>query len=259
MPFLEMNPMEQHSLQGRTESEVTWYQRRSFLSAAAAWTSMGGYNAAFAQQRSNVVELVGDALLNGQRLLPAQTIQSGDSIATGPGSNLVFVIGNASFQVRQNSRLVVERGATLSVVSVLRLLTGGVASVWGKGQSRRIITPTLTAGIRGTGVYTEVLPEQNYRSYFCNCYGEVSLTAGEDKAVSRADYHQAFWGEAQAKNSRLLTPAKALNHTDEELEFLARLVNQRTTWQVMGKKGVKDGMGYMDDKPGQVHPASVVQ
>ena len=249
--------MEQHSLQGRTEDEVTWYQRRSFLSAAAAWTAMGGYNAAFAQQRSNVVELVGDALLNGQRLMPQQTIQSGDSIATGPGSNLIFVIGNSAFQVRQNSRLVVERGATLNFVSVLRLLTGGVASVWGKGGRRGIVTPTLTAGIRGTGVYTEVLPAQNFRSYFCNCYGEVSLTAGTDRAKSSASYHQAFWGEAQAKEGRMLTPAKAINHTDEELEFLARLVNQRTAWQVMGKKGVKDGKGYMDDKPGQSHPAAM--
>jgi hypothetical protein len=249
--------MEQHNLQGRTEDEVTWYQRRSFLSAAAAWTAMGGYSAAFAQQRSNVVELVGDALLNGQRLMPQQTIQSGDSIATGPGSNLIFVIGNSAFQVRQNSRLVVERGATLNFVSVLRLLTGGVASVWGKGGRRGIVTPTLTAGIRGTGVYTEVLPAQNFRSYFCNCYGEVSLTAGNDRANSSASYHQAFWGEAQAKEGRMLTPAKAINHTDEELEFLARLVNQRTAWQVMGKKGVKDGMGYMDDKPGQSHPAAM--
>jgi hypothetical protein len=249
--------MEQHSLQGRTEDEVTWYQRRSFLSAAAAWTAMGGYGSAVAQQRSNVVQLVGDALLNGQRLLPQQIIQSGDSVTTGPGSNLVFVIGNASFQVRQNSRLVVERGNTLSIISVLRLLTGGVASVWGKGTPRSIVTPTLTAGIRGTGVYTEVMPEQNFRSYFCNCYGEVNLTAGQDKARSRADYHQSFWAEAEAKNGRMLTPAKAINHTDEELEYLARLVNQRTTWQVMGKKGVKDGMGYMDEKPGQPHPAAM--
>jgi hypothetical protein len=251
--------MEQHSLQGRTEDEVTWYQRRSFLSAAAAWTAMGGYNAAFAQQRSNVVELVGDALLNGQRLLPQQTIQSGDSIATGPGSNLIFVIGNAAFQVRQNSRLVVERGATLSVVSVLRLLTGGVASVWGKGQSRRIVTPTLTAGIRGTGVYTEVFEAQSFRTYFCNCYGVVEMTAGDDKALSQAQYHQSFWAEATAKNGRLLAPAKPMNHKDEELEFLARLTGQQTAWQVMGKKGMKDGTGFMEDKPGQVHPASVVR
>ncbi len=251
--------MEQHSLQGRTEDEVTWYQRRSFLSAAAAWTAMGGYSAAFAQQRSNVVELVGDALLNGQRLTPQQVIQSGDSIATGPGSNLIFVIGNAAFQVRQNSRLVVERGATLSVVSVLRLLTGAVASVWGKGQTRRIITPTLTAGIRGTGVYTEVLDAQSFRTYFCNCYGVVDMAAAEDKLLSQAQYHQAFWAEPSATKGRLLTPAKPMNHSDAELEFLARLTGQQTAWQVMGKKGMKDGSGFMEDKPGQVHPAAVAK
>jgi hypothetical protein len=58
--------------------------------------------------------------------------------------------------VRQNTRMTVERGATLNAVSVLRMVTGAVASVWGRGSSRQIVTPTLTAGIRGTGVYTEV-------------------------------------------------------------------------------------------------------
>lgn len=250
--------MEQHSLQGRTEDEVTWYQRRSFLSAAAAWTAMGGYSAAFAQQRSNVVELVGDALLNGQRLLPQQVIQSGDSLATGPGSNLIFVIGSAAFQVRQNSRLVVERGATLNVVSVLRLLTGAVASVWGKGSPRQIITPTLTAGIRGTGVYTEVLPEQNFRSYFCNCYGTVDISANDFRVVSRSQYHQSFWSSppVDANLVKKLIPAKPLNHSDKELEFLARLTDQQTYWQLMGKKGFGDGKGFMEDKAGQVHPAT---
>ena len=66
----------------------------------------------------------------------------------------------------------------------------------------------------------------------------------------------AFWGEVQPKEGRLLTPARAINHTDEELEYLARLVNQRTAWQIAGKKGVKDGRGYMDEKPATAHPAA---
>jgi hypothetical protein len=248
--------MTQHSLQGRTENEVLWYQRRSFISAAAAWTAMGGMSAAYAQQRSNIVELQGDAQINGSRLTPQSVIQTGDRLETGPGSTLIFVVGNASFQVRQNSRLTVERGASLNAVSVLRLLTGAVASVWGKGNNRQIVTPTLTAGIRGTGVYTEVRPQQNFRSYFCNCYGTVEMAAGPDRALSRADYHQAFWGEAEPVNGKSLTPAGAINHTDEELEALARLIDQRTNWQIMGKKGVKDGKGYMDAAPGNVHPAA---
>jgi hypothetical protein len=247
--------MTQHTLEGRTENEVLWFQRRSFLQAAAAWTSMGGFAAAQAQSSSNVVELVGDALVNGQRLRPEQIVQSGDELQTGPNSRLVFVVGNSAFHMRQNSRMVVERGATLSAVSILRLLTGAVVSVWGKGTSRQIVTPTMTAGIRGTGVYTEIFADQDGRSYFCNCYGTVDMAAGADRTVSQSSYHQAFWGEVQPKDGRMLTPAKAINHTDEELEFLAKLVDQRTAWQILGKKGVKDGKGYMDDKPGQMHPA----
>lgn len=247
--------MTQHTLQGRSEAEVTWFQRREAIAAAGAWLALGGWSTAQAQQRGNVVEFVGDILLNGRRMLPQQTVQTGDQIQTGPGSRLVFVIGDAAFHVRQNSRLSVERGATLNAVSLLRLLTGAVVSVFGRGSNRTISTPTLTAGIRGTGVYTEIMDDQGGRSYFCNCYGAVDVAAGPDRAFSQASYHQAFWGEPAARNGRFIRPANAINHTDEELEFLARLVGQRTAWQIAGKKGIKDGKGYMDDKAGQMHPA----
>ena len=247
--------MTQHTLSGRTEDEVLWFQRRSFLQAAAAWTAMGGFAAAHAQQRSNIVELMGDATVNGERLMAQRQLQTGDQITTGPGSQLVFAIGNSSFLVRQNSRFSVERGSTLNTVSVLRMLTGAVASVWGRGSNRQIVTPTLTAGIRGTGVYTEVRPEESYRSYFCNCYGTVQMSAGNDRVVSRSTYHQSFWGEAQPKNGRLLTPAGAINHTDEEMEYLARLVNQQTAWEALGRRGLRDGKGYMEQAPTDAHPA----
>jgi hypothetical protein len=169
---------------------------------------------------------------------------------------MVFVLGNSSFQMRQNSRMVAERGATLSAVSELRLVTGAVISVWGRGSSRQIVTPTLTAGIRGTGVYTEIFASQGGRSYFCNCYGTVEMAAGGNRATSQSSYHQSFWGEVEPRDGRYLTPANAINHTDEELEYLAGLVNQQTAWQIMGRKGVKNGMGYMDERPGQTHPAA---
>lgn len=238
-------PSSRHELQGRTEQEITWYQRRDVLKAAAAWTAMGGLPAAMAQQRSNIVELTGDALLNGARLLPGQTIQTGDQIQTGPGARLVFALGNASFLVRQNTMMTVERGATLSAVSVLRIVTGAVASIWNKGGSRSIITPTITAGIRGTGVYTEIMPNADGRTYFCNCYGLIDLNAGGTKLESDADYHQSFWAEASANGPGIIKPAGYLNHTDEEQEFLAALIGQRTYWQIEGHKGNPDGKGTM--------------
>jgi len=35
-------------------------------------------------------------------------------------------------------------------------------------------------------------------------------------------------------------------------------VNQQTAWQAMGAKGIKDGRGFMDNRPGQVHPADML-
>jgi hypothetical protein len=57
--------------------------------------------------------------------------------------------------------------------------------------------------------------------------------------LSESTYHQAVWGEPGLDGRSALTPARAINHTDEELEFLARLVGQRTAWQISGQKGNK--------------------
>lgn len=236
--------MTQHLLRGRTDSEVTWTHRRDFLQAAAAWTALGGFTAAHAQSRSNVVQLEGDALVNGSRLDRQQPLQAGDQIVTGPGSQLVFVVGNASFLVRQSSNLKIEGTAASTAIGVLRLITGAVASVWGTGTRRKIITPTLTAGIRGTGVYTEILPEFDGRSYFCNCYGTIDLAAGNAAVESKAEYHQAFWVEPPIKAGATLTPAKKLNHTDEEMEMLAKLIGQRTAWEISGRKGDPENPNY---------------
>jgi len=233
--------MTDHTLQGRTASELHWFRRRRFLQSAATWIGLGGIATAQAQGRGNVVELNGDAMLNGARLRPDQAIQPGDAISTGPGTRLTFVIGSDAFHVRQNSQLKLEPGSSVSVVGVPRLITGGVVSIWGKGAERKIVTGTLTAGIRGTGVYTEVLPEPDGRTYLCNCYGLIQLSVGTEQTESRSEYHQAFWAEPAPRNGRSLTPAPAINHTDEELEYLAQLVDQRTAWQVSGKKGAKDG------------------
>lgn len=52
--------------------------------------------------------LEGDTLINGQPLRPQATIQTGDVLETGPKSRLIFVIGNSSFHVRQNSRMALD-------------------------------------------------------------------------------------------------------------------------------------------------------
>lgn len=238
--------MNTHAWLGRSAAEASWHTRRAFVQTAAAWLASGGYAAAMTQQRGNIVEASGDFLVNGHKLPPGQSIQAGDTVETGPGSKLVFVVGDSAFQARSNSRFAFEAGDSPHIVRSLRLLSGGIVSVWGAGPPRQIAMPNLIAGIRGTGTYAEVFAEQGQRSYLCNCYGMVEMRNGQQQVLTQSDYHQAFWGEASPRNGLLLTPAPAINHDDAELEALAALLGLRTRWQILGRKGVKDGRGYMD-------------
>lgn len=232
--------MSRHELHSRGEREVLWFQRRDFLRAAAAWSALCGAGASQSQQPGSVVARQGDILVNGRPLDSQQGVRPGDTIETGPGSTLTAVIGDSALHIRQNSRLAIAPGNTSMTIGVLRLITGAVVSVWGKDTPRQIITPTLVAGIRGTGTYVEVPPGQNGRTYFCTCYGSVELSSGLQIRLAEAEYHEAFWTEVNPGAGRYLIPALLINHTDEEVEQLAQLVNQRTTWQITGRKENRD-------------------
>ncbi|MCW7536365.1 iron dicitrate transport regulator FecR [Aquabacterium sp. A7-Y] len=243
-----------HRLEGRGAHELEWLSRRETLLGAAAFAAACASGGVTARGRGNIVTLIGEALLNGRPLHRDDVIQSGDTLHTGPASMLVFVLGTSAFHLRQNTRLTLERGRSVNLVSALRLLTGGLVSVWTHRETTRLITtPTLTIGIRGTGVYTEA--RDDGRTYFCNCYGTVELSSGDTRLLSQSDYHQAVWAEPDRPLRQRLRPAQLLNHTDEELEFLAGLLGSRTRWQGLGRKGVRDGKGYMPEHSERPHPA----
>ena len=219
-------------------------RRRALLQAAGLWAGNAGWQAAWAQSPpSRVVELHGDVLRNGVPLTAQDMVAAGDRLETGPGARAVLTVGDSAFLVRENTRLSLD-GDSPVAVRALRLLQGAVASVWSRGPDRRIVTPTMTAGIRGTGVYVEVLAAEDFRSYFCNGYGTVDIAAGSDRTVSTSTYHQSFWAEASPRAGHTLFPAPAIRHSDEEMEMLAALVQQRTAWQISGRKGARDGSGH---------------
>ncbi|MEC5214011.1 hypothetical protein RCH06_002566 [Polaromonas sp. CG_9.5] len=218
------------------EQKIPWFRRRDTLKAAAAWLAMGGLPTAMAQKRSNLVQLIGDVQLNGQRLLPDQTVQTGDYLQTGPASSVIFVIGDSAFHVRANSRLSLERGKSLTTVSQLRLHSGAVASVWATSGDHQILMPGLAATFQSAGVYAQASDQPGRASYLCNCYGTLALSSGRDKTFCTSAYHQAFWATADSSEGDALMPADSINHTDAELEFLAGLINRKTAWQVTGEK-----------------------
>lgn len=196
--------------------------RRAVLKAAAALAvQMTFLRRALAagSVEKGVYRVRGDARINGEPARQGQEIQAGDRLTTGPGAELVFVVGRDAYMVRERSSL--SFGA-----DALRVVTGAVLSVFGGGR-RRIETTTATIGIRGTGVYVEVEPA---RTYVCTCYGEVELVARDDPAARetvRTRHHEAPRYIMAGGAPQMLMEAPVLNHTDAELILLEDLVGRR--------------------------------
>jgi hypothetical protein len=210
--------------------------RRAFLlkALAAGLLGAGGISGAAAQlfgrrpqklpAGQSVYESSGSVSVNGQAAGANSRIAAGDRIETGPGAQIIFVVGMDAFILRENSRL--ELGGSNFLVSAARLATGALLSVFGKGTPKRFATPASTIGIRGTGLYVESRPDL---SYVCNCYGEIEIAAADDPNVTErivSRHHDAPRYVLKAGAARRIQPAPFINHSDLELTLIEALVGR---------------------------------
>jgi hypothetical protein len=184
-------------------------------------------------QPGGVLMSKGEVRINGSAARTGAVVAPGDSVVTAAGGLAVFAVGKDAFLLRENSELHTAGGQTL--IASLRLVTGKLLSVFGRGQ-RRIATPTATIGIRGTGIYVEAEAE---RSYVCTCYGEVDLQANNMPAARetvRTVHHDApryiyAHGEMPIK---MIGAAPVKNHSDAELIMLEALVGREPPFVGLG-------------------------
>ena len=156
-------------------------------------------------------------------------VAPGDTVQTGKGSEIIFVVNSNSMILRAGSKLTIEtekKADTSLVISGLRLLTGALLSV-SRNTPMRVRTPNATVGIRGTGFYMEAEPDQ---TYFCTCYGVTEIASNADpesKETIMAKQHDRpvyiLSTESKGKNIR---NAPFINHTDQELALIETLVGR---------------------------------
>jgi hypothetical protein len=120
-------------------------------------------------------KIKGNVYVNGQRAHIDQMVKEGDKVTTGPNSEAIYVVAANAFQMRENAEV---QHLSDGVVTVLRVIKGGVLSVFGAGH-KRIDTPTATLGIRGTGCYIEA---ESDSVYFCLCYGKADIIPVADES-----------------------------------------------------------------------------
>lgn len=219
-------------------------RRRILVQALTSWIAALGLPAGTARAASvlgsepsimppnkSIYRLSGTATVNGAAATMDTRIFPGDTVQTGKDSEIVFVVGSASMILRADSHIVLDPAPKDSpsslLVSGLRLLTGKLLSVFGKGKPVRMSTLVATVGIRGTGVYMESDPEQ---SYICTCYGVTDISAINDReskeTVSATHHNRPLYILARAQPGNSIRNAPFINHTDQELELIESLVGR---------------------------------
>ncbi len=172
----------------------------------------------------SVYDVSGPVMVNGKLIRRDARIGANDTVETGKGAQLVFVVGADAFILRENSRL--EMGGSGVLVETLRLATGALLSVFGRAQRKEVAGPTATIGIRGTGLYVE---SEATLTYVCTCYGEVRIAASDDPSIAEtivSRHHDAPRYVYGPSAPQRIVPAPFKNHDDVELTLIEALVGR---------------------------------
>lgn len=172
--------------------------------------------------KEGVVRLQGSLRVNGKVLRQGDSVTLPARLETGKGSQAVIVIGRDAFLVHENTR--VEMGQDAAGLRFLRMLAGRMLSVFAAGE-KRVSTPTAVIGIRGTGMYLDVMPEQ---TYFCLCYGEADLQSVMDSRQSeyiRTTHHDSP-RMIFSTGTEMIATERVKDHSDDELIMLEALVGR---------------------------------
>ncbi len=177
----------------------------------------------------SIYRIDGTVTVNGTSATLKTRINPGDTVETGPNSEVIFVVGGHSMIVRANSKLTLEgkSGVGEMLIQGLRLLSGKLLSV-SRNSPMQVTTTTATIGIRGTGFYAEADPEQ---TYFCTCYGQTEVSANKNpeiKEVITAKYHDrpVYILAKDGSGKDNIRNAPFINHTDQELALIETLVGR---------------------------------
>lgn len=177
-----------------------------------------------------VQEYTGKFRLNGRVPRIHQKVKPGDVVTTGKNGSGIIIIGQHAYMIRENAELEFyaedfEQTKEGDVSGLIRVASGAVLSVFGKTQTR-IETPMATIGIRGTACYVDVKPK---RTYACVCYGKADLIGSGDNRLLETvttTYHDSPRYIYAPGAKKRIEPAPVLDHTDDELRLLEKLVNR---------------------------------
>ena len=163
----------------------------------------------------------GTVTVNGKPAKAGTPVNMGDRIATAAQSRAVVVLKGDAFLLHPQT--IIEVKGREGLLADLTIASGRVLSVFGK-RPIAVKAATATIGIRGTGAYIEVLPEE---VYFCLCYGEALFEVpGQASRVVKTTHHEEPLLVTGIPSRAAIEKGPFRNHTDDELVMLEALVGR---------------------------------
>ncbi|MBF0462274.1 MAG: hypothetical protein HQL87_12860 [Magnetococcales bacterium] len=209
-------------------------QRRLFILQGVIFCLTLGYMGCVPLPiRQGVHRMDGELLVDGQPVGPEAIIRPGDTVVTGSGGQTVLVMEENAFLLGEQTTVtfhadpdppVAQTAARhVSGLTGFSLQRGRILSVFGPGP-KLLKVPSAVIGIRGTGIFLQVEPAQDY---VCLCYGEAEIRMNADLAVSEVIHTRHHESPRFLSGDGTIRKAPMLHHTDEELFMLEALVNRR--------------------------------
>ena len=168
-----------------------------------------------------IFRIKGEVRINGQIAREGAPVKPGDLITTGPQSEAIYIIGKDAYLQRDRSSVSIASDA---LKGGLRVLTGKLMAVFGKGE-KRIEAGTATIGIRGTGCYIEA---EEKKVYFCLCYGTADISSsrmpGKPQTINTQHHENPI--TLYADGSQMMEKSPMINHSDAELILLESLLGR---------------------------------
>lgn len=155
-------------------------------------------------------------------------VRIGDTVRTGAGGEMIFVVGSTAVLARANTELRVEGdgGGAGDVLRALRVATGRVLAVFGRG-THTVRTALAQVVLTGTGFYVEAKPDE---TYFCTCYGAADIGAVNDPAsrlsVVTKRHDRPVFVRRNASPGQAIIDAPFKDHDDAELALIEALVGR---------------------------------
>jgi len=212
-------------------------KRRDWLRAIAAYGAAGASGLisealAKGDVPPGVARLEGTVTVNGRDAKIGTPVTLGDRVSTGRSSQAVIVVGSDAFLMR--SATIIEVQGSQGTLSNMLVAAGQVLSVFSK-KPVAIKAASASIGIRGTGAYIEVNPDNSV--YFCLCYGEA-LVEGPGMASARevkTTHHESPLLLRDDGGIMKIEPGPFQNHSDAELILLESLVGREPPFMKDGK------------------------